>query len=79
MAGPANAPGAPGAHSVVTTTERTFVVRNENGRAQWVDVQKGFVEGNLVEVIGNLKAGDMVVRRATDEIREGSLLKAQTK
>jgi len=25
-----------------------------------------------VSVIGNLKAGDMVVRRATDEIREGN-------
>ena len=26
--------------SVVTTTERTFVVRDENGRAEWVDVRK---------------------------------------
>src|SRR5262249_15641077 len=27
--------------SVVTTTERTFVVREKNGRAEWVNVQKG--------------------------------------
>ena len=27
--------------SVVTTTERTFVVRDRNGRAEWVDVRKG--------------------------------------
>jgi hypothetical protein len=26
-------------------------------------------EGDLVEVIGNLKAGEQVLRRATDEIR----------
>lgn len=65
--------------SVVTTTERTFVVRNENGRAQWVDVRKGFAEGDLVEVLGELKAGDMVVRRATDEIRDGTPLQARTK
>lgn len=58
--------------SVVTTTERTFVIRNQNGQAEWVDVKKGVAEGDLVEVLGNLKAGDMVVRRATDEVREGT-------
>jgi membrane fusion protein, multidrug efflux system len=58
--------------AVVTTTERTFVIRDRAGRAEWVDVKKGAAEGDLVSVIGNLKAGDMVVRRATDEIRDGA-------
>jgi RND family efflux transporter MFP subunit len=58
--------------SVVTTTERTFVIRDRDGRAEWVDVMKGIMEGDLVEVFGNLKAGDMVVRRGTDELREGT-------
>jgi RND family efflux transporter MFP subunit len=62
--------------SVVTTTERTFVIRGRDGRAEWVDVKKSAAEGDLVEVIGNLKPGDRVVRRATDEIREGSPLQA---
>jgi hypothetical protein len=57
--------------SVVTTTERTFVIRDQNGHAEWVDVKKGVAEGELVEVLGNLKPGDMVVRRATDETRDG--------
>ena len=60
--------------SVVTTTERTFVVRNHDGRAQWVDVKKGAADGDLIEVIGNLHPGDMVVRRATDEVREGAAI-----
>jgi membrane fusion protein (multidrug efflux system) len=60
--------------SVVTTTERVFVVRNRNGRAEWVDVRKGAVEGDLIEVLGDLKPGDEVVRRATDELRDGSPL-----
>ena len=60
--------------SVVTTTERTFVIRNQNGRAEWVDVKKGAADGDLIEVIGNLHAGDMVVRRATDELREGAAI-----
>jgi membrane fusion protein, multidrug efflux system len=57
--------------SVITTTERTFVIRNQSGHAEWVDVKKGVTEADLVEVIGNLKPGDSVLRRATDEIRNG--------
>ena len=47
--------------SVVTTTERTFVIRDQNGQAEWVDVRKGMTEGDLVEVLGNLKPGDTVL------------------
>ena len=65
--------------SVVTTTERTFVVRNQNGHAEWVDVRKGAAEGDLIEVLGDLKAGDLVVRIATDEIREGSAIQSRVK
>jgi RND family efflux transporter MFP subunit len=65
--------------SVVTTTERMFVVRDQNGRAQWVDVRKGAEDGDLVEVIGNLQPGDRVIRRATDEIRDGATLQPQSK
>jgi len=61
--------------SVVITTERTFVIVDRGGRAAWVDVRKGAAEGDLVEVMGALKAGDRVVGRGTDELREGSPLK----
>jgi membrane fusion protein, multidrug efflux system len=57
--------------SVVTTTERTFVIRDHGGRAEWFDVKTGVAEGDLVEVSGALAAGDKVVRRGTDELREG--------
>ena len=62
--------------SVVTTTERTFVIRDRSGRAEWVDVKKGVTEGDLVEVFGNLQPGDMLLRRATDEVRDGVSLSA---
>lgn len=60
--------------SVVTTTERVFVIRNENGHAHWVDIRRGAAAGNLVEVYGELKPGDEVVQYGTDEIRDGSRL-----
>jgi len=65
--------------SVVTTTERSFVVRDRDGHAEWVDVRKGVAEGDLIEVIGNLQPGDQVVKRATDELREGAVLPAKPK
>jgi RND family efflux transporter MFP subunit len=60
--------------SVVTTSERTFVIREHDGKAQWVDVRKGPAEGGLMEVTGDLHVGDRVLKAATDEVRDGSSL-----
>jgi RND family efflux transporter MFP subunit len=60
--------------AVVTTTERTFVIRVRDGRAEWVNVRRGKPAGDMVEVLGPLVPGDVVVRRASDEIREGARL-----
>ena len=65
--------------SVVTTTERTFVVREKSGKAEWVEVRKGPAEGDLIQVTGGLHAGDRIVKRATDEIREGMALQGPSK
>jgi membrane fusion protein (multidrug efflux system) len=64
--------------SIVTTTERTFVIRVSNGVAQWVNVGRGARVGDLVEVVGPLKEGEIIVRRATDEIRDGSKISVQS-
>lgn len=64
------------ATAVVTTTERTFVIRVQaDGRAQWVNIRRGPASGDLVQVLGELAPGDLVVRRGTDEIREGARLR----
>src|SRR5213082_2609631 len=63
--------------TIVTTTERTFVVRVNNGVAQWVNVSRGARVGDLIEVFGALKDGDTIVRRGTDEIREGARVNIQ--
>ncbi len=60
--------------AIVTTSERTFVIRDRDGKAEWVDVKRGADEGDLVEVIGNLRAGDLVLKRGSDEVREGARL-----
>jgi len=60
--------------SVVSTSERMFVVRVKNGSAEWIDVKKGPTKGDLVEVRGPLHEGDTVLLRGTDEVREGTHL-----
>jgi RND family efflux transporter MFP subunit len=64
--------------SVVRTTERQFVVRLRNGVAEWVDVRRGQVDGDLIEVFGDLREGDVVARRGNDEVRPGARVAAVT-
>jgi membrane fusion protein (multidrug efflux system) len=58
--------------SVASTSGRTFVIRVRDGKADWVDVRTGLTSGPLVEVFGELRPGDEVAARGTDEIRSGT-------
>ena len=46
--------------ALVSSTERVFVVRVIDHKAQWVDVKKGREAGNQVEIYGKLNEGDAV-------------------
>ena len=64
------------ASAVAGNTERTFVIRSNNGAAEWVNVTRGAsVSADTIEIFGPLQPGDMVVKRASDEIREGTKLR----
>jgi membrane fusion protein, multidrug efflux system len=58
--------------SIASTSGRTFVIRVRNGRTDWVDVKTGLAAGPLVEVFGDLRPGDEIATRGTDEIRPGT-------
>lgn len=62
--------------AVVRTSERQFVVRVRNGVAEWVDVRRGELNGDVIEVFGDLREGDIVIRRGNDEIRAGTKIAA---
>jgi membrane fusion protein (multidrug efflux system) len=66
--------------SVASTTGRTFVIRVRSGRTEWVDVKTGLTSGPLVEVFGDLKPGDDIAARGTDELKAGASVQVrQTK
>ena len=58
--------------AVASDLERTFVIRISNNKVEWVDVKTGTRSGNLIEVFGDLKEGDQVAVRGTDQIHSGA-------
>ncbi|MBS1506416.1 MAG: efflux RND transporter periplasmic adaptor subunit [Bacteroidetes bacterium] len=58
--------------SLVNSTEKIFVVRIVNGKAEWVDVKRGMEVKGQVEIFGALTQGDQLVMRASEEIRDGA-------
>jgi len=61
--------------AVTNDQQRTFVERVRNGKAEWVDVVTGLGVSGNIEVFGDLKPGDEVIRNATDAIRPGQQVK----
>ena len=55
--------------AIASDLEHSFVIRIRNNKTEWVNVQPGLTKNDLSEVFGDLKPGDLVVVRATDELR----------
>ncbi len=58
--------------AVVTSMERKFVIRVTSGVAEWVDVHEGISLENGKEIFGNLKEGDTLLSRGSEELKPGS-------
>ncbi len=65
------------ASAVTTDQQHTFVIRIQNNKTEWVTVQTGqTVDGNI-EIFGELKPGDQVVKTASDALRSGETVRVQ--
>jgi len=62
--------------AVTNDQQHTFVIRVRDGRAEWVTVQTGQADAGEVEVFGQLKADDQVVKTASDAIHSGDKVQA---
>lgn len=60
--------------AMATTLERKFVIRVQDGKAEWVDVREGISTEDGVEVFGNLKEGEILLSRASEELKPGTPL-----
>jgi membrane fusion protein, multidrug efflux system len=57
--------------SVVTSTERKYVLVVRDGKTMKVDVRTGNENASNVEVTGDLKEGEQIISNANDEVKEG--------
>jgi membrane fusion protein (multidrug efflux system) len=62
--------------AVINSTEKIFVIGIAGDRAKWINVRVGTQLDTLTEVFGPLKAGDLIVSKASEEIRDGSEVRA---
>lgn len=63
--------------AIATTTERTYVDRVRDGKIEQVTVSRGVQMGDLVEVFGDLAAGDQVLRRGSEVLAPGTPVEVQ--
>jgi len=65
------------ASAVTSDQQHTFVIRVQNNKAEWVTVQTGQTVAGDIEVFGELKAGDQVIKSATDATLSGDSVQVQ--
>lgn len=62
-------------HAMVRSTEKQYVIQVVDGKAVYKEVKVGLTSNDFTEVFGDLKGGDEIIFHASDEIREGTLIK----
>jgi len=59
--------------AIVNSTEGTFVIKANNGKAQWVSITKGREANDNDEIFGNgLSVNDTLIKTGSEEIRDSS-------
>jgi membrane fusion protein, multidrug efflux system len=61
--------------AIVNSIEKIFVVKITNGKAEWLKIKMGRETDGKVEIYGSLVNGDSLVAVASEEIRDGSMIK----
>ncbi len=64
--------------SIATNMERCFVIKLENNKAVLVDVRKGNSLNGKVEIFGNVSSGDLLLKEASEEIKNGTFIHSKT-
>lgn len=64
--------------AIVESGMGTYLIRVENGKTKNIPVNKGRSMDNKVEVFGDLKDGDHILKRASEEIKEGTAVSDKT-
>ncbi len=56
--------------AVIISTEKKYIIKVENHLALLVDVSTGNEDNGNIEIFGNLKAGDSIIAKANEDIKQ---------
>ncbi|MHA4843014.1 efflux RND transporter periplasmic adaptor subunit [Flavitalea antarctica] len=62
--------------AIVNSQEKVFVIRVRDNKAEWVTVSRGREFNGQAEIFGELAVGDLIVKQANEEIRDGSAIRS---
>ncbi|MGE8553874.1 MAG: efflux RND transporter periplasmic adaptor subunit [Chryseobacterium jejuense] len=61
--------------ALVESNMGIYLIKKENGKAKFIPVKKGRILNDTIEVFGELSEGDQIIKKGSEEILEGSLIK----
>lgn len=61
--------------ALVESNMGIYIIKKENGKARFIPVKKGRILNETIEVFGDLSEGDSIIKKGSEEILEGSLIK----
>lgn len=61
--------------ALVESNMGIYIIKKENGIAKFIPVKKGRILNDTIEVFGDLSEGDQILKKGSEEIVEGSLIK----
>jgi RND family efflux transporter MFP subunit len=60
--------------AVVTSTEKKYVIKVQDHKSVLVNVTTGNEDKGMIEIFGDIKAGDSVIEKANEEIKQGQII-----
>jgi membrane fusion protein (multidrug efflux system) len=63
--------------AIVTSLEKSFVIRLRSDITEWVDVSKGNSIADKIEIFGSLKENDIILINSNEEIKPGLRIKSK--
>lgn len=63
--------------AVLNSTLGVFVIRVDKNKAHWIPVTSGIANGEMTTIIGQISPKDIIVKNASEEIRDGQNIRVK--
>ena len=60
--------------AVITSTEKKYVIKVQDHKALQINVTTGNEDNGVIEIFGDIKAGDNVISKANEDIKQGQVI-----